>query len=107
MKGRRREPGPHGWWGDKLEPGDYVRVAPTANSDGSPLPADFPDHWRGPYWLVCSPNGHVGSLAAHTVVEHEDGTITASPSILIHDGKGTTFWHGYLERGVFRAVGTH
>ena len=44
-----------------------------------------------------------GSLGNHTVVEHEDGTITVSPSILIggHHGKQ---WHGYLERGVWREV---
>ena len=44
-----------------------------------------------------------GNLALHKVVEHEDGTITVSPSILItgHHGKQ---WHGYLERGVWRQV---
>jgi hypothetical protein len=103
MKGRRIEPDPYGWFGRKMEPGDYVRVAPTANADGTPLRADFSEHWRGPYWLVCTPNGHVGNLANHTVVEHEDGTITASPSILISGPRGM-LWHGYLERGVWRSV---
>ena len=44
-----------------------------------------------------------GSLGNHTIVEHEDGTITVSPSILMtgHHGKQ---WHGYLERGVWRQV---
>lgn len=37
----------------------------------------------------------------HKVVEHEDGTITVSPSILITDWKYGT-WHGFLEHGVWR-----
>lgn len=38
----------------------------------------------------------------HKVVEHEDGTITVSPSILIRAGRAGQSWHGYLERGVWR-----
>ena len=30
-----------------------------------------------------TPNGHAGNLAAHDVTEHDDGTITVSPSILV------------------------
>lgn len=36
----------------------------------------------------------------HKVTEHEDGTITVSPSILIQSHEGS--WHGFLERGVWR-----
>ncbi len=50
---------------------------------------------------------HAGNLSNHEVEEHEDGTITVSPSILIvepRDGTdiGPVRWHGYLERGVWR-----
>lgn len=46
-----------------------------------------------------------GNLSQHSVTEHEDGTITVSPSILIGQGKNnTTPWHGYLEHGVWREV---
>lgn len=49
-----------------------------------------------------------GSVANHTVTEHEDGTITVSPSILItwysYDLGAETTWHGYLERGQWREV---
>jgi hypothetical protein len=41
------------------------------------------------------------------VVEHEDGTITVSPSILVstsRDGKPLEVWHGFLERGVWRVA---
>ena len=44
-----------------------------------------------------------GRLSAHTVIEHEDGTITVSPSILVYGHHGRQ-WHGYLERGVWREV---
>lgn len=92
---------------------------------------------RGAYWLdsqgawsVCTPNGRIGSIAKHTVVEHEDRTISVSPSILVYATdaptrtaeeraamqrkygwtddetaealNGRPGWHGYLERGVWR-----
>ena len=73
---------------------------------------DLPDdenlpgaYWRsGGVWYCGVPgNGWgLGNLAAHQVEEHEDGTITVSPSILV-TGHDMT-WHGYLERGVWREV---
>jgi hypothetical protein len=39
----------------------------------------------------------VASLDDHQITEHDDGTITVSPSILWPDK-----WHGYLEHGVWR-----
>lgn len=54
-------------------------------------------------WYACTPNGHLGSLRNHTVTEHEDGTITVSPSILVSDDTGE-LWHGYLENGIWREV---
>lgn len=105
MIGRRREPDANGWFSEKLEPGDYVRVAPINNADGSPLTDEQrAKWWTKPYWLVCSPNGHACSLANHEVVEHEDRTITVSPSILIRGRDNVELWHGYLERGVWRTV---
>jgi hypothetical protein len=79
-------------------------------------------------WCVITPNGRYGSIAKHTVIEHEDGTITVSPSILIYPVEphvyapderarlveaadenyvraweaGKPGWHGWLERGVWR-----
>lgn len=44
-----------------------------------------------------------GGLGKHTITEHEDGTITVSPSIL-STGHNDRQWHGYLERGVWREV---
>jgi hypothetical protein len=51
-------------------------------------------------WMANAPGGALGDLTNHEVVEHEDGTITVSPSILIDDGEAK--WHGYLERGIWR-----
>jgi len=48
-------------------------------------------------WYCKPPGSHLGRLKGHKVVEHEDGTITASPSILINWGEKQ--WHGYLIRG--------
>lgn len=67
------------------EPGEYGR-----GSDG--------------HWQVLPPDTDlIGSLSKHDVVEHEDGTITVSPSILIRGHSGRE-WHGWLERGIWRKV---
>ena len=57
-------------------------------------------------WYVKTPNGNLGNLGRHDVTEHEDGTITVSPSILVSTtiaGQPHELWHGWLERGVWRA----
>lgn len=70
------------WDSQILKPGEYSKTP-----DG--------------VWYGCSPNGEMCNLAGHTIVEHEDGTITVSPSIGI--GKNNERWHGYLEHGVWRS----
>lgn len=70
--------------GELLEPGEYGKHP-------------------GGYWLACSPNDHMANLSAHVVEEHDDSTITVSPSIGISQGAATVFvYHGFLERGVWR-----
>jgi hypothetical protein len=103
MIGKRVQPNENGWRTDLLQPGEYVLVNPIRMENGDPVPEWVKKQY--PIWLACSPNGHTGNLAAHTVTEHEDGTITVSPSILIstrRDGKDIELFHGYLERGVWR-----
>ena len=51
-------------------------------------------------WYAMTPNGHLGNLSAHEVEEHEDGTITVSPSIRVSDHTGELY-HGFLRRGVW------
>ena len=65
------------------------------------------DYWLNelrtpPVWELRSPNGHLGSLGNHDVVEHEDGTITVSPSILISNPQQGELYHGFLEKGIWR-----
>ena len=61
------------------------------------------DYWKNDFgWWVNCPTGFVARLQ-HEVEEHEDGTITVSPSILL-DHPPDKAWHGFLERGVWRSV---
>jgi hypothetical protein len=57
-------------------------------------------------WYCVPPNEPdlIGNLSNHTVTEHEDGTITVSPSILITLKHKGLEWHGYIVRGVWREV---
>lgn len=55
-------------------------------------------------WYARPPGVSTGSLANHDVIEHDDGTITVSPSILVtgSDGDIKQSWHGYLVHGEWR-----
>ncbi len=77
---------------DGIEPGDYWR-----------------NTMNGKFYAACpvrDSNGGLvlGGLGKHQITEHEDGTITVSPSILVMGGPGLTeeLYHGFLERGVWR-----
>lgn len=82
MQGKRVEPVANEGGFQSLNPGEYLKF--------------------GDQWYAETPNGHGANLGAHEVTEHEDGTITVSPSILVSDRNGP-LWHGYLERGVWRS----
>lgn len=59
----------------------------------------------GNWWArVPAPGYSTGMLSDHQVTEHEDGTITVSPSILMEGHGNKPAWHGYLERGVWHEV---
>lgn len=112
MQGRRLPDSsfgdPGGGWADwkDSDPGDYMKV--TDELGGKTV------------WYIRDPWGHVGALRTHTVTEHDDGTITVSPSILDPDPpsqammqhlgivamipEGGSGWHGWLERGVWRTA---
>lgn len=78
MNGTRHDCAPH-----ELQRGEYGK---------------YEDHG----WY-CRPPGSdlIGNISAHQITEHEDGTVSVSPSILINS-KQLGSWHGYLERGVWR-----
>jgi len=59
----------------------------------------------GRWWIRVPKAGiSMGYLDLHQITEHEDGTITVSPSILCDDNGNGLTWHGYLERGIWREV---
>ena len=57
-----------------------------------------------PYFMACTPDGRLANLSQHRVEQHDDGTITVIPSILVKGGSDDGSWHGYLERDVWRQV---
>lgn len=63
------------------------------------------EYTKGPAgdWYACTPNGMLGNLGGHEVTEHEDGTITVSPSILVTGGREERY-HGYLRAGVWETL---
>ena len=73
----------------KLKPGEYGK-----SRDG--------------IWYCCTPSGTeglFGDLRLHTITEHEDGTITVTPSILVtvsDKGVITRRYHGFLTNGEWR-----
>lgn len=76
--------------GNPFRPGTYGRIEIQSE----------PPRW---IWVCTTPNGHHGSLDSHDITEHENGTITASPSLLITGGPNhEELWHGWLERGNWR-----
>lgn len=102
MIGRRVPADENGWLTQPLEPGDYARVDPKRMHDGSEIRIEA---FRASYWQYRCPNGHGGCLdpKIHTITEHEDGSITVSPSIRITDSEDREMWHGFLEHGVWRS----
>jgi hypothetical protein len=54
------------------------------------------------YGAVPKPGSFLlANMARHTVIEHDDVTISVSPSLLCEKNPSNK-WHGYLERGVWR-----
>jgi len=71
-------------------------------------PGDYGKHPANGEWYARTPTGHLGNLSQHEVTEHEDGTITVRPSILItmrdtERRQDFELWHGYLDRGHWRS----
>jgi hypothetical protein len=62
------------------------------------LPGDYWKRRDGSFYLN-SPDGEHGAVNERwTVIEHEDGTITVSPSIWFNTPRG---WHGFLKAGIW------
>lgn len=78
-----------------------IRKYPNENGDLYLAEGEYGQSKTG-CWMARPPGIHVGSLEKHEVTEHEDGTITVSPSILIEMVGTGESWHGFLERGTWR-----
>jgi hypothetical protein len=98
------EPGPgwEAWEGQVLprttiaKPGSYMKVRTRRRHEEGP---DTLALWC---WYIVCPNGDVCTIRdSHQVDEHENGTITVSPSIVAPHGG---CWHGWLKHGVWTSV---
>jgi len=82
-----------------------VTVAREKQGKGSYVRGDIgiPDP-GGTLWYICCPEcGICARLQNHTITEHEDGTVTLSPSLLcpgVECGRCTA--HYFIERNVIR-----
>jgi hypothetical protein len=85
MQGHRVEFRP-GFPGRYAQPGDYCKVPDGVDPRGNG------------WWYIVDPTGGAGALdpAIHTITEHEDGTVSVTPSIVAPLG-----WHGFLNHGVW------
>jgi hypothetical protein len=80
------------------EPGDLPKSLDALEAETRVL------YWRsGDRWMIWL-RGSLGDISNHDVTEHEDGSITVSPSILIGGGTLAVPIHGFLERGEWRDV---
>lgn len=72
-----------------------------ANGAYVKIPEDHRYYGMGIRWLVSY--GTCGALreGVHTVEEHDDGTITVSPSLVMPASREGERWHGWLRHGVF------
>ena len=66
-------------------------------------------YWRNETlgeWFIYLPGCGAGRLSQHQVVEHEDGTISVTPSILMrgHNNGTPSERHGYLTRGIWNEI---
>ena len=82
------------------------RVYPDKDNCLNLQPCDYGRDNDG-IWLVRTPNVNIGECCINrwNIIEHEDKTITASPSIMVKGGPdGKYSWHGFLEKGIWREV---
>lgn len=64
------------------------------------LPGEYGKWNKDGHWYAVPPGTDLtANLSAHSIIEHENGAITVSPSILVGDGQAS--WHGYLRNGIF------
>lgn len=81
-----------------------LRFDETSDKHPSDIPGAYGKDLQGRWCCRAPVPKHFfgGNLSGHKVEEHEDGTITVEPSIVIkrYDGH----WHGTLVRGVWTTL---
>jgi hypothetical protein len=77
----------------ELLPGEYAKW--NAGGYSPPPPA-------GNWYAVPPGTDLVANLSSHQIIEHEDGTITVAPSILVRNHKES--WHGFLKHGQWESA---
>jgi hypothetical protein len=90
-----------------MEEKEGRRVYPDENGDLRLAEGDYGFSPKAGHWQVRPPGCHAGGIPLHKITEHEDKTITVSPSILFRDADegGNEFrWHGFLEHGIWRTI---
>jgi hypothetical protein len=112
MRGRRLPDTPYDELPDDVQPGDYWKL--TRN--GEPWLSNEPSNLTRTSWMICTPNGLIGTLRNHTVREHQGGTITIAPgdgssnSVMVSGtpygpgAQAVTEWHGYIYDGVWQQL---
>ncbi len=92
-----------------MNKGDTVKAVRLENVEAGRMPLDLLDtevcYWNvdGGWWIYL-PGSGAGRLVHHVVKEHEDKTITVTPSIGLKNADGAFSSHGFLTRGVWREV---
>lgn len=73
-------------------------------------PGDYGQNPEDGKWYARPPgeDSHMCCLDGHMVTEHNDGTISVTPSVLItmEEGDSEYMWHGWLVYGTWREI-TH
>lgn len=96
---------------DELQPGDVWKVLEKSGQEVV-LETEASNLTKR-VWIVIAPGPNglklFGNLRAHTVREHDDGTVSVRPG----DGSSNSIlicrrpdecWHGYIEHNVWRSV---
>jgi hypothetical protein len=74
-----------------------MRVYPDDTGSLTLLPGDYGKDGLGRWWARPPIEaGHAAMLDEHEITEHDDGTISVSPSIVQEEK-----YHGFLKKGVW------
>ncbi len=69
-----------------------------------PQPGEYGRDSAGNCYGVPPETELLANLSNHKITEHDDGTITVEPSILVSLKHRGLEWHGYLERGIWKKI---